>query len=89
MNTVRIQSEPDGTRVILLASKIDGGSAFMRGFMNTIGKNKFLSSTREGFEKLGKIIEVEIAEDAPHGEEAGKITEEQIEEAVIQSLSDA
>lgn len=89
MNTVRIQSEPDGTRVILLASKIEGGSAFMRGFMNTIGKNKFLSSTEEGFEKLGKIIEVEIAEGAPHGQEAGKIPKEQIQEAVIQSLSDA
>ena len=89
MNTVRIQTEPDGTRVILLASKIEGGSPIMRGFMNTLGKNKFLSSTKDGFNRLGKLIDDEIETSTPHGEQVGEIPEEQIEEAVVQSLMSA
>jgi len=86
MNTIRIQLEPDGTRVILLASRIEGGSPIMRGFMNTIGKKRFLASSEQGFNRLGQLIEDDIADDALHSDEAGKIAIEQIEEAVIQSL---
>ena len=86
LTTTRFTLHKDGTTVAIYLG-FQGGPSLMRGLINFIGRNKVGPNLREGIDALKTLIEgdMDAGKIAPHP--VIKIPDDQIENALVESLS--
>lgn len=89
LTTICLDEQSNGTKVSVLAGKVEEGPTIFRGLLSVIGSKMYLPSLEKGFDSLSEIIEVEISRNSLEVGKTAKISAAQVEGALAQSLTKA
>jgi hypothetical protein len=88
LTTTRFSLHKDGTKATIYLGKIQTGPSFMRGLLNFVGRKMVGPNLRDGLDALKSQIEGEIEAGKIARQPVIEIPDEQIENALVESLAE-
>ena len=85
--TIRLNPQGDGTKVTAYAGKTQGGASILRSMLNLVQRRVIAPNILNGLQDLAAYIDEEISQGRLAQPPASQLPDEQIEDALVESLT--